>query len=112
MSATHVVVEATLNPDGSLELDRKLDLPPGRVQLIVQPLPELAKDDPFWEKMERIWADRAAAGLTAQSTEEDVETQRKALREEVDQEIERAAQFQKRERATSPDSPSVAGDNP
>ncbi len=28
MSATHVVVEGTLKPDGSLELDDKLDLPP------------------------------------------------------------------------------------
>ena len=111
MSATHVVVEATLNPDGSLELDRKLDLPPGRVQLIVQPLPELPKDDPFWEKMERIWADRAAAGLTARSTE-DVETQRKALREEVDQEIERAAQLQKESGRLRRDSPNVAGENP
>ena len=29
MSATHVVIEGTLNPDGSLELDSKLNLPPG-----------------------------------------------------------------------------------
>ena len=51
MSATHVVVEGTLKLDGSLELDSKLNLPPGRVQLIVQPLPELPKDDPFWQMM-------------------------------------------------------------
>ena len=56
MSATHVVVEGTLKPDGTLELDSKLNLPPGRVQLIVQPLPELPKDDPFWQMMQRIWA--------------------------------------------------------
>ena len=62
MSATHVVVDGTLKPDGSLELDSKLDLPPGRVQLIVQPLPELPKDDPFWQMMRQIWADRRAAG--------------------------------------------------
>ena len=61
MSATHVVVEGTLKPDGSLELDSKPNLPPGRVQLIVQPLPELPKDDPFWQMMQRIWADRKAA---------------------------------------------------
>ena len=40
VSATHVVVEGTLKPDGSLELDSKLNLPPGRVQIIVQPLPD------------------------------------------------------------------------
>ena len=64
MSATHVVVEGTLKADGTLELDSKLNLPPGRVQLIVQPLPELPKDDPFWQMMQRIWAARAAAGLS------------------------------------------------
>ena len=55
MSATHVVVDGTLKPDGSLELDSKLNLPPDRVQLIVQPLAELPNDDPFWQMMERIW---------------------------------------------------------
>ncbi len=83
MSATHVVVEGTLKPDGSLELDSKLNLPPGRVQLIVQPLPELPKDDPFWQMMQRIWAARTAAELTPRGTEE-VEAQRRALREDVE----------------------------
>src|ERR1035438_3918633 len=93
MSATHVVVEGTLKPDGSLDLDSKLDLPPRRVQLIVQPLPELPKDDPFWQMMKRIWADREAAELTPRSTEE-VEAQRRALRDDVEQEIERAVRLQ------------------
>jgi hypothetical protein len=80
MSATHVVVEGTLKPDGTLELDSKLNLPPGRVQLIVQPLPELPKDDPFWQMMQRIWAARAAAGLSPRGTEE-VETRRRSVEE-------------------------------
>jgi len=93
MSATHVVVEGTLKPDGTLELDSKLNLPPGRVQLIVQPLPELPKDDPFWQMMQRIWAARAAAGLSPRGTEE-VETRRRALREDVEEEIEKAGRLQ------------------
>ena len=88
-----MVIEGTLKPDGSLELDGKLDLPPGRVQLIVQPLPELPKDDPFWQMMEGIWARRKAAELTPRSTEE-VEAQRRAIREDVDEEIERARRLQ------------------
>ncbi len=36
---TTAVVQATLKPDGTLELDQKPNLPPGRVQVIVQPLP-------------------------------------------------------------------------
>ena len=33
------IVQATLKPDGTLELDQKPNLPPGRVQVILQPLP-------------------------------------------------------------------------
>jgi hypothetical protein len=111
VSATHVVVEGTLNPDGSLELDTKLSLPPGRVQLIVQPLPELPKDDPFWQMMERIWADRKAAELTPRSTEE-VETQRRAIREDVDEEIEEAGRMQAESRRLRRDAAKVPGENP
>jgi hypothetical protein len=93
MSPTHVVVEGTLKPDGSLELDDRLNLPPGRVQLIVQPLPELPKDDPFWQMMQRIWAERAAAELTPHSTEE-IEGQRQALRDDAEEELETARRLQ------------------
>jgi hypothetical protein len=97
MSATRVVVEGTVKPDGSLELDSKLDLPAGRVQLIVQPLPDLPKDDPFWQMMQKIWADRRAAELTARSTE-DVEAHRKELRADVDDEIAKAGLLQEESR--------------
>jgi hypothetical protein len=93
MSTTHVVVEATVRADGSLELDGKLNLPPGRVQLIVQPLPDLPADDPFWQMMERIWADRKAAGLAPRDAEA-VEVQRRKLRQEIDEEIENARRLQ------------------
>jgi hypothetical protein len=97
MSATHVVIDGTLKTDGTLELDSKLNLPPGRVTLIVQPLPDLPKDDPFWQMMTTIWADRKAAGLTARSTEE-VESQRRELREEVEEDIEKAGRLQEESR--------------
>lgn len=32
------IIEGTLKPDGTLELDQKPNLTPGRVQVIVQPL--------------------------------------------------------------------------
>jgi hypothetical protein len=111
MNATHVVVEGTVKPDGSLELDSKLELPPGRVQLIVQPLPELPKDDPFWQMMERIWADRKAAELISRSTEE-VEAQRRALREEMEAEIENAMRLQAESQRLRQDTTEVPGDNP
>jgi hypothetical protein len=111
MSATHVVVDGTLKPDGSLELDSKLDLPPGRVQLIVQPLPDLPKDDPFWQMMERIWADRKVAGLTARSTEE-VESRRRVLRRDVDEDIEKARRLQEESRRLRPGAANSPGDHP
>ena len=37
MSLTEVVIEGTLKPDGTLELDQKPSLSPGRVKVILQP---------------------------------------------------------------------------
>ena len=93
MSATHVVVDGTVKPDGSLELDSKLELPPRRVQLIVQPLPDLPEDDPFWQMMKGIWAARRKAELTPRHTDE-IEEQRRALRDDADEEIENAEALQ------------------
>jgi hypothetical protein len=111
MSATHVVVDGTLKPDGSLELDSKLNLPPGRVLLIVQPLAELPKDDPFWQMMERIWADRKAAELRARGTEE-VEAKRREVREDVEEDIEKAGRLQEESRRQRPDVAKTPGENP
>ena len=51
-----------LKPDGTLELDERPNLPAGRVQVIMVPLPELPKDDPFWQRMEAMWAAQKARG--------------------------------------------------
>jgi hypothetical protein len=63
MSLSEVVIEGTLKPDGTLELDRKPNLPAGRVQVIVQTLPELPKDDPFWQRMHAMWAIPKGSGV-------------------------------------------------
>lgn len=47
MGAHEIVVEGTVQPDGTLVLDEPAKLPTGRVQIIVQPLPELPQGDPF-----------------------------------------------------------------
>jgi hypothetical protein len=76
MSLTEVVIEGTLKPDGTLELDEKPSLPPGRVQVIVQSLPELPEGDPFWDMMKSIWAEQKARGHVPRSVEE-VEAERR-----------------------------------
>jgi hypothetical protein len=93
VSATHVVVEGTLKPDGSLELDSKLDLPPGRVQLIVQPLPELPKDDPFWQMMDGIWAAQKARGHVPR-TKEEIDAEIRVMREEAEEEMQEVERLQ------------------
>jgi hypothetical protein len=93
MSATHVVVEGTVKPDGSLELDSKLELPPGRVQLIVQPLPELPEDDPFWQMMRGIWAAQKARGHVAR-TKEEIDAETDALRQDSEEEMQEVERLQ------------------
>lgn len=87
MTPTHLVVEGTLNADGTLVLDTKLALPPGRVQLIVQPLPELPKDDPFWQRMQEIWAAQKARGQVPR-TKEEIDAEINALRDEAEEEMQ------------------------
>ena len=49
---TQAIVQGTLNPDGTLSLDAKLSLPPGRVQVIVAPIPDLPADDALGQRMQ------------------------------------------------------------
>jgi hypothetical protein len=76
MKVTSVTVPGVVKPDGTLELEGKLSLPAGKVQVTVQPLPELPRDDPFWQMLEEIWANQKARGHTPRS-EEDVESERR-----------------------------------
>jgi hypothetical protein len=86
MHSTEVVIEGTLNADGTLELDHKPDLPPGRVTVRMQPLLVLPTGDPFFDLLRGIWAARDQAGLAARSVEA-VESQRRRLRDESEQEV-------------------------
>jgi hypothetical protein len=79
MSLTEVVVEGTLRPDGTLVLDRMPNLAPGRVQVIVQRLPELPDGDPLWDLMKSIWGEQKARGYVPRSAEE-VEAERREQR--------------------------------
>ena len=64
-----------------MELDEKLDLPPGRVKITVQVAsPEPAGED-SWTVLESIWAQRKALGMRGR-TKEEIDTDVNALREE------------------------------
>jgi hypothetical protein len=93
MPLTEMVIQGTLNADGTLELDQKRNLAPGRVLVHLQPALVLPEGDPFFDMLKGIWASREAAGLTPRSVEE-VETQRQQLRDDSEQEIAEAIQLQ------------------
>ena len=87
MQTEPTTVLGTLKPDGALELDEKLELPAGRVRVTVELLPDpTATPDPFLARMEAIWAGQKARGHVPRS-EEEVEAERRALREESEDEF-------------------------
>jgi FMN phosphatase YigB (HAD superfamily) len=67
MSLNEMVIEGTIQPDGSLELDQKPNLRPGRVTVVLRQVSEtlLPKDDPFWQRMQAMWAIPKAAGTAS-----------------------------------------------
>ncbi len=104
MSLDEAVIEGTIQPDGTLVLDEKPNLPAGRVQVIVQTLPVLTEGDPFWDMMKEIWDGQKARGHVPRSTEE-VEAERRETREsweERQKAIERLQEESRRLRDQQP----------
>ncbi len=93
MSARSQVVQGVVRPDGSLEIEGKLSLPPGPVQVTVQSAFVPPEGDPFFDMLKEIWAAREKAGLKPRSVEE-VEALRRQLRDESESETNATAQLQ------------------
>lgn len=93
MSLSEVVIEGTLKPDGTLELDHKPGLAPGRVQVTMIPVPELPAHDPFWEMMKAIWAGQKSRGHVPRSSAE-VEADRRQIREDWDERMREMERIQ------------------
>ena len=70
MNLTETVIEGTLKPDGTLELDEKPNLSPGRVQVIVQPLSKPAPTKRgLVEVMDEIRDNQQARGYQGRTVE-------------------------------------------
>jgi hypothetical protein len=93
MSTPIAVVEGTIRPDGTLELPGKLNLPAGKVQVTLVPIPDLPGDDPFLQRMTAMWAAQRARGHVPR-TEADVEANRGELRLEWEERMARIARIQ------------------
>ena len=95
MNLTETVLEGTLQPDGTLVLDQKPTLPPGRVTVVLRQEAQivLPKDDAFWQRMQAMWAipnDRRDAGDGGANTLAEVRT----MREEWDEHQEAIERLQ------------------
>jgi|SRR5208282_3402319 hypothetical protein len=85
MALTETVIEGTLQPDGSLLLDQKPTLLPGRVTVVLRQELEitLPTDDPFWQRMQAIWDAQNAAGHVPRTAEQ-IEADQREMRQEWD----------------------------
>jgi hypothetical protein len=86
MKAAIVTVEGVVKPDGTLEVAGKLDLPAGRVRVTVQSVSETTQPDRFWKMMESLWSD-VRAGSRTPRTEDEIDREIDALRNEADEEM-------------------------
>jgi hypothetical protein len=71
MSLTEITVQGTLNPDGTLELDQKPSLSPGRVTVVLRQEAESAPpQEDWWQFMQRARRELEASGAKFMNEEE------------------------------------------
>jgi hypothetical protein len=91
----------TLTTNGTLVLDQRPHLPPGRARVTLLPLADLAQT-PVWQALDRIWAEQRARGHVPRSREE-IDADVAAMRpedEERAQHLERTQEECRRARKT------------
>ena len=109
MSLEEVIVAGTLEPDGTLLLDQKPNLPSGRVTVVLRPETDVVppNDDPFWQRMQAMWDAQKACGHVPRSVEEVESGQRQmrdgwAERQEGIERLQEEARLARRSEAVPP----------
>ncbi len=103
MSREPIEVQGEVQADGTLMLDKRLELPAGRVRVTVQPVavseaPNLVR---FQAMMEKIWAGQKARGHVPRSKEE-IDAEIRQLREEAEEELKAAERLHEECQAARP----------
>jgi hypothetical protein len=93
MSATPIVIQGTVKPDGTLELEGKVPLPAGKVSVTLQPIPEWPEGNPFFEMVKGIWAAHAHGGPPSRTGEE-AQAALRRLHDEFDEEVAEVGRLQ------------------
>lgn len=69
MTADTVEIQGTLREDGTLVLDQKPNLPPGRVKVMVKSIVDYKQTD-IWQFFQRMDAERKVKGVASRDPEE------------------------------------------
>lgn len=105
MAANAIVVQGTLQPDGTLMLDEKPSLPPGRVRVQLEQVASVPKPEAgIIEVLEQIKCNQAARGFKGR-TKEEIDADVAALRAEEEEYEDRWRQIW-RPTASHPQEPS------
>ena len=84
MSLSEVLIEGTIKPDGTLELDEKPKLSPGRVTVVLRQESEPTQsNEGWWPFLQQVRAEREAAGYHFMN-EAEMEAHIQWLREDED----------------------------
>lgn len=93
MSADTVVIQGIVRSDGTLELEGKVPLPPGKVSVTLQPVPYSQETDPFFVMLREIRAARERAGPPMRTGEE-AQAALRRLRDDVAEEVAEVGRLQ------------------
>jgi hypothetical protein len=85
--SVQITLQGTVTADGSLELDDRVAMPEGRVLVTVRPVVQPATEDPFWQRMEQVWAGQRARGHVPRTTEQ-IGTELRELRDDAEAEMQ------------------------
>jgi hypothetical protein len=86
MTTKAIEIQGTLREDGTLVLDQTPNLPPGRVKVTVEPVPDYTQTD-IWQFFERLWAEQRARGHVPRSREE-IDADLEAARQEDEERMQ------------------------
>ena len=86
MTTNAIEIQGTLREDGTLLLDQKPNVPPGRVRVTVEPVSDLTQTD-VWQVLERIWAGQRVRGHVPRSREE-IDAELEASRQEDEERLQ------------------------
>lgn len=89
MNQSQVVIHGTLRADGTLQLDEKPNLPPGRIRITMTTMTESPTAEDAWSVLQRIWQERDSLGMKGR-TGEAIVAEINAMRDEWEEEPDQA----------------------